>query len=428
MKSQIDQKLKIALEAINGKKKRKDLAKEYGLKPKEITKLVKKLYEEGNKIFREKSSKPTAEEILKLTADTLESEFRKARIITHYPTSGKQAEDLLMAFLNKHLPKRFAATTGFAIDIENNISQQSDILLYDALNSPLFPVSMDSQMILVDHLVAVIEVKSNLTLAQLQDAACKIASVKTLKQDADIRQSKADSCLGIVFAYESKMRLENIAKNLDNLNSARPRVEWIDTIVVLGKGMISYTLQLPNENKSSMFIVSKNFLPPAGFINLSIFSNPEYPLNLFISKLMGEIGIFIGHSILSNNIILKAISASKIYKRYVFDADQKIIALKDATLDQQCMFDVFEYAHLVGRYTIYKWANGFIFHTMQSKNSYDFLDCLIKILRPQRFTFIEGLSSNNLFAYTTILKGKIPTAEEISQVTKNLGLRVEFRS
>lgn len=429
METDINPKLKIILEAaqLNNEEEIKALAEKHQLPVKEIKDGIKKIHEAGNKIFRE--TKFNVEDLLKLTADTLENEFNKARIVTHYATSGKQAEDLLINLLNKHLPKRFAATTGFAIDIENKVSRQSDILLYDALNSAHFPISTDGQLILIDHLIAVIEVKSNLTKSQLTDAATKIASVKSLKQDHDIkRKTRTDNCLGIVFVYESEIDLEAAAEHLHELNSARPRNEWIDTIVILGRGMVSYTLQLPDESKSNIFIVTKNFLPPPGYINLSIFSNPEYPLHLFLAKLMGELGVFVGHSILSNNIIVGAISASKIHRRYVFDADGNIIEFNNTTLEKKSMFDVFEYAQLIGRFTIYKWANGYIFHTMQSPHAYEFLEYLIKTLKMQRFTFIEGLSPNSIFAYTTILKGEIPTNDEITQLVKKVGLRVEFRS
>lgn len=393
---------------------------------KEIEEGIRTLYEAGNKLFRE--SKFSVEDLLLSTAVTLESEFNKARVVSHYATSGKQAEDLLINFLNRHLPKRFAATTGFVIDIETKISCQTDILLYDALNSPHFPISTDGQLILIDYIVSVIEVKSNLTIKQLEDAAIKIARVKSLKQDDDIKsETRTDNCLGIVFAYESPLTLEVIAKKLHALNVSKPRRKWIDAIVVLGKGMVTYTLQLPNENKSNIFIVTKNFLPPAGFINLSIFSNPEYPLHLFLAKLMGELGVFVGHSILSNNIVLGAISASQIFKRYVFDADGNIIEFAEQVLEKQYMFDVLGFTSIVGRYTIYKWANGFVFHTVKTNKAYAFLNYLIMTQSPQHFAFIEGLSLNNVFAYTTILKGQIPTKEEITELVKKYGCRVEFR-
>jgi len=56
----------------------------------------------------------------------------------HYAERGSETEKILKDFLNDHLPKRFAAGSGFIIDQQNNISRQTDVIIYDALNSSIY--------------------------------------------------------------------------------------------------------------------------------------------------------------------------------------------------------------------------------------------------------------------------------------------------
>ena len=100
----------------------------------------------------------------------------------HYGERGAEAENILIEFLNKHLPKRFAAASGFVIDRANNISSQMDVLIYDALNSPVYRKQERVSILPSDNVATAIEVKSKLNKAELQDASIKISSVKKKKK------------------------------------------------------------------------------------------------------------------------------------------------------------------------------------------------------------------------------------------------------
>ncbi|MBY0497788.1 MAG: hypothetical protein K2Y23_26565 [Cyanobacteria bacterium] len=72
-------------------------------------------------------------------------------------------------FLNEHLPKRFLAGSGFVIDSANGLSRQQDVVVYDAISSPIYRSAPKTQIIPMDAVVSVIEVKSTLTKAELRD-------------------------------------------------------------------------------------------------------------------------------------------------------------------------------------------------------------------------------------------------------------------
>ncbi|WP_298166287.1 DUF6602 domain-containing protein [Novosphingobium sp.] len=88
------------------------------------------------------------------------------RLIGHGPAVGGQREELLRALLERHVPQRFHAATGF---IEGS-DRQIDILIYDQLDyAPLFHAG-NLVVVPFEAVRAVIEVKSNLSSGELIDA------------------------------------------------------------------------------------------------------------------------------------------------------------------------------------------------------------------------------------------------------------------
>ena len=221
----------------------------------------------------------------------------------HYGQRGAETEDVLKDFLNKHLPKRFAADTGIVIDHEDNISSQTDVIVYDSDNSPVYRAGSKLMILPSDNVASVIEVKSNLTKAELEDATKKISSVKKLKRSpiTDVDQPVTFSPLimtkpyGIVFAYESKTSLEALAENLKEINSKYPSTEWIDMVVVLDKGVLGYTVQSPFEEGFPGWLggaADDEFPPPPMYVHLVKEEVGELSLNRFFVSLMSHLTFY----------------------------------------------------------------------------------------------------------------------------------------
>ena len=102
----------------------------------------------------------------------------------HYAERGAETEDLLKDFLNRVLPKRFSADTGLVIDLEDNISSQTDVIIYDSYNSPIYRTGSRLLILPSDNVASVIEVKSNLNKAELEDAAQKSCFSKMFEENS----------------------------------------------------------------------------------------------------------------------------------------------------------------------------------------------------------------------------------------------------
>lgn len=178
----------------------------------------------------------------------LRSDFESVATIPHNLTKGQEAERVLRDFLAGHLPKRFGVTAGFVLDPANQVSRQQDVIIYDALNCPVYLASDDAAIIPADNVAAVIEVKSALNSAQLQDGLQKIASVKALKKTVRPQDQKGPSAVqtyGGLFAYKSELTLSALctqyAKSFDTI----PLGHHTDVVAVLDQGVIHLVTKIP---------------------------------------------------------------------------------------------------------------------------------------------------------------------------------------
>jgi len=68
------------------------------------------------------------------------------------------------------LPKRFDAGSGLIIDPHDNLSKQTDVIIYDALNCPVYRASERAAIIPSDNVAAIVEVKSRIDKEKLREA------------------------------------------------------------------------------------------------------------------------------------------------------------------------------------------------------------------------------------------------------------------
>ncbi|MBL7197937.1 MAG: hypothetical protein ISS47_07530 [Candidatus Omnitrophica bacterium] len=241
------------------------------------------------------------QELISQAGKHLRDEFENIKNSNpHYAERGAEAEKILEDFLNHHLPKRFAAGSGLVIDHQSNISSQADVIIYDALNSPIYRKGQRVLILPSDNVAATVEVKSSLCKEELEDAAKKIASVKKLAKtpitntDQPVTFSSliTTKTLGVVFAYDSKTSLETLAENIREINQTLPSDQWIDTVVVLDKGVIGYTIQNPFEQEFPGWFggaSSQEFPILPIYIHLIKEDLGELTLNRFFVNLMAHL-------------------------------------------------------------------------------------------------------------------------------------------
>src|SRR5712692_4130277 len=81
----------------------------------------------------------SAKEILESAASHLRSEFEEIKQNnTHAGESGAEAELILKKFLKDHLPRRFDIESGYVIGPGGTLSRQTDLIIFDALDSPIY--------------------------------------------------------------------------------------------------------------------------------------------------------------------------------------------------------------------------------------------------------------------------------------------------
>jgi hypothetical protein len=98
----------------------------------------------------------------------------------HPGTKGNATEAHWVDVLGEFLPARYGVGPIFAIDSLGNQSDQIDVAIFDRQYSPLFFEQNGVRFVPAESVYAVFEVKPDLSKRQLQYAAEKIASVRSL--------------------------------------------------------------------------------------------------------------------------------------------------------------------------------------------------------------------------------------------------------
>jgi hypothetical protein len=221
----------------------------------------------------------------------------------HAAESGAEAELIVKSFLKDRLPRRFDIESGLVVGQDGTVSRQTDLIIFDALNSPVYRKGPRVHILPRDNVAAVIEVKSKLNKDQLEDAVKKIASVKIIKptpitnvdQPVTFSDMIMTNTLGCVFAFDSYTSLATLADNLKETNSNYDSSCWIDLVVVLDKGYIGYAIQLPfGQHFPGWFggPCVEGFLIPPYYIHLVKHESGNLTLNHFFVKLMAHLTFF----------------------------------------------------------------------------------------------------------------------------------------
>lgn len=108
------------------------------------------------------------------------------RLVPHKGELGAAREEIIRQFLREYLPKRFEISTGFVFDCHGRVSEQQDIIIANSFVSPRFEVAGGTRFYPVESVVAVGQIKSEMTSkGEFTSALKNIESVKALDRSAD---------------------------------------------------------------------------------------------------------------------------------------------------------------------------------------------------------------------------------------------------
>ncbi len=237
------------------------------------------------------------EEIFGQASAKLRQDFRERAVVPHNQLKGDEAAKLVRDFLNDHLPKRFSAGSGFIIDRGDRISKQTDVIVYDAFNCPVYRASETAGIYPSDNVAAVVEVKSVLDKDRLREAHMNIVAAKSLGKTkaVDVPYLQHSQTLGCVFAFESSITLDKLAEHLKELYAESGLGAHIDHLIVLDRGLLTLAC-LPRGEKA--WYPMGVFTGPGGphaegsHLGVGIFEMVEASLDGFLRLLLAHLTFF----------------------------------------------------------------------------------------------------------------------------------------
>ena len=190
-------------------------------------------------------------EVFESISEKMQSDFEKVtKLVSHPGVKGTARENALMKYLRPHIPDKFEFSDGIIIDSFDHQSCQVDVIIHDRIATPFLQDQDLANVIPIESVYAVIEVKSTLTKDELIKCIANIKSVRSLQKNTITGQ--ISPTLGFVFAYDADSTLETIYKNFLELSKDLPPEQQITCICVLNKGLI---LPIHKERLSSIMLL-----------------------------------------------------------------------------------------------------------------------------------------------------------------------------
>jgi hypothetical protein len=123
---------------------------------------------------------------VRLEAACIAEKMQQSNLFAQMGDRGEFREQIIQEFLRPHLPPCYGLDPGEIFSSEGQQSAQIDIVVYDAIFSTVLFQSKTRKLFPAESVYGSIEVKSTLSLPELDRACANIASVKKLsRQRAD---------------------------------------------------------------------------------------------------------------------------------------------------------------------------------------------------------------------------------------------------
>lgn len=134
------------------------------------------------------------------------------------------------------------ASSGFVLDRNDQVSPQTDVVIYDAFNCPVYRASEKDGIFPADNVAAVIEVKSRLTTKDMEDGFSKIGKIKSLSKTASknaVPGPQLMQTMGCILAFKSDLSLETTLTQYADLIKKYKIGPHPDMVAILDKGMLT---------------------------------------------------------------------------------------------------------------------------------------------------------------------------------------------
>lgn len=118
------------------------------------------------------------------TAKVLFRDDSKRNNLKHPGEFGTYREAITTDFLSAFLPQRFQIDSGFIVNAEGRVSRQIDIVVYDSALAPPLESKQRQRFFPIESVVAIGEVRSDLTKERLVDGLQRLSEVKRMRNGA----------------------------------------------------------------------------------------------------------------------------------------------------------------------------------------------------------------------------------------------------
>jgi hypothetical protein len=204
-------------------------------------------------------------------AKRMRADFEASAAIKHRGAKGSGREEIVAKFVERHVPGHMrVAHSAELISSSGEVSRQCDIAVYDDC-APML-LDLESHKVLpIECIYATVEVKSQLSKAELLDACENLRRAKSLPRSAFLRGSNPSfqpnpALVGIIFAFDGPA-INSTVQNMWEWARDIPPSLWPDCIWVLGRGFVSW---VSPENEARVDPV-----PSPGTYPLAMIAEPE---------------------------------------------------------------------------------------------------------------------------------------------------------
>jgi hypothetical protein len=180
----------------------------------------------------------------------LANKYDLSSTIRHKGERGRQREAGVSGFLRENLPSAYGVATGELFSFSgDDVSPQCDVIVYDALRTPILGRSAEVQQIPIEGTYAVVEIKSILDTGALDDVVRKFTAIRSMWRHAYPDLSIESGPAFFLFGYRMKTTVVSctavLRANTDqdisivaldggcsvwvgNSNDPASRPEWLD--------------------------------------------------------------------------------------------------------------------------------------------------------------------------------------------------------
>lgn len=178
------------------------------------------------------------------TAKSLGILSKQKKGVKHPRHRGDAREDDFISVLKSVMPTTLGISKGIVVSLHGFQSSEQDCMIFDSSVTARLASAGDIHYIPVDSILCSVEVKSNLTIAELRKAILNVAGLKKLRyknsNEANYFKPPNDGneILSFVFAYSSSFSPTKLAEKLTELNKDIPPNLRINAVFILNSGLI----------------------------------------------------------------------------------------------------------------------------------------------------------------------------------------------